>query len=312
MGLFDNAESRVVRHTSGMNKNVRFNEYGKKIFNIPEKETHENVEEGLISKIIQGPETVKEELPEYEKRFREMNMQKTIKENTNKNFLQSLGNKTKLCVLESVLSSIYYDALYLDDDFKEYNKNIITESVHKFLDERGGYKYIQEAYYKNKSPLLKEIMRICEETSNEINKRKIEESKNAEDLGQNLFNFNMTSEEEKKLDYSKEQIGLKQVSNVIKEKVLNVVKEEKKRESEHEDLLTEIENELSENPDVNNPESVAEALNKIFIGNINIEEGTLFNSLLRYDLKSVIESGYESLDLIKEENCEDDNELNNM
>ena len=80
MGLFDNAESRVVRHTSGMNKNVRFNEYGKKIFNIPEKETHENVEEGLISKIIQGPETVKEELPEYEKRFREMNMQKTIKE----------------------------------------------------------------------------------------------------------------------------------------------------------------------------------------------------------------------------------------
>ena len=68
-------------------------------------------------------------------------MQKTIKENTNKNFLQSLGNKTKLCVLENVLSSIYYDALYLDDDFKEYNKNIITESVHKFLDERGGYKY---------------------------------------------------------------------------------------------------------------------------------------------------------------------------
>ena len=312
MGLFDNAESRVVRHTSGMNKNVRFNEYGKKIFNIPEKETHENVEEGLISKIIQGPETVKEELPEYEKRFREMNMQKTIKENTNKNFLQSLGNKTKLCVLENVLSSIYYDALYLDDEFKEYNKNIITESVHKFLDERGGYKYIQEAYYKNKSPLLKEIMRICEETSNDINKRKIEESKNAEDLGQNLFNFNMTSEEEKKLDYSKEQIGLKQVSNVIKEKVLNVVKEEKKRESEHEELLTEIENELSENPDVNNPEAVAEALNKIFIGNINIEEGTLFNSLLRYDLKSVIESGYESLDLIKEENCEDDNELNNM
>ena len=90
MGLFDKAESRVERHTSGLNKNVRFNEYGKKIFNIPEKEKHENVEEGLIAKIIEGPETVKEELSESEKRYREMNMQKVIKENTNKNFLLSL------------------------------------------------------------------------------------------------------------------------------------------------------------------------------------------------------------------------------
>lgn len=280
---------------------------------VKENYNMNGVEEGLIAKIIQGPETIKEELPEYEKKYREMQMNKVIKENTNKNFLKSLGNKTKLCVLENVLSSIYYDALYLDDDFKEYNRNVINESVHKFLDERGGYKCIEEAYAKNKSPLLKEIMRICEESSTEINKRKIEESKNAEEWGHNLFKFDMTADESKHLDYSKEQIGLKQISDVVKEKVLNVVKEEKKREAEHEDLLSEIENELSENPDLKDPEAVAEALNKIFVKNVNIEEGTLFNSLLRTGLKSVIESGYESLDLIKEEKDKDvSNELDKL
>ena len=60
MGLFDKAESRVVRHTSGMNKNVRFNEYGKKIFNIPEKETYETIEEGLIKNFRENYKQLKQ------------------------------------------------------------------------------------------------------------------------------------------------------------------------------------------------------------------------------------------------------------
>ena len=66
MGLFDNAESGVVRHTSGMNKNVRFNEYGKKIFNIPEKESYEAIEEGLIKNFRENYKQIKQKKKNYQ------------------------------------------------------------------------------------------------------------------------------------------------------------------------------------------------------------------------------------------------------
>lgn len=294
MSLFDNAERRVQNHKSGINN--KYDKFGRKIINIPEKK--EIVEEQVTAKIIQGPETQKPELSEGEKHYREVKVQNSINKNSKANYLQQLSDNTKVGVLENVLTSIYYDALFLDDDFKEHNAVVIQEAVHDYLVDKGGYNYIVEAYNRTKSPLIKAIMDICEETSKEVNKKEIK--KMNEDMSYTfgkLFKFKLEEEEKQKLDYNKESIGLKQISSTIKDKILDVVKEEKKRETEHAEMMDEIENQLSDDPEVNDAEAVAEALNKIFINNVNIEEGTLFNSLLRTNYKRVLESGYDALEL---------------
>ena len=301
MNLFDGANRNVEKHSTGMN--AKFNKYGKKVFDLPGK--NEVVEEQVTAKIIQGPETQKPELSEGEKLYRETRIQNAINNNNKAVVLKDMRNNILDGVFENVMADIYYNALYLDDDFKEFNSSIITESVHKFLDEKGGYKYLVDGYNRTKSPLLKSIMDICEESAAEIADRKIKECNDKEKDLNDIKIFNMTNDEKNNLDYNKDSIGINQISNKIKDKILDVVKDEKKREAEHEELMEEIENQLSDDPEVNDEKTVTEALNKIFISNVNIEEGTLFNSLLRNNYKGVLESGYDALDLSKINSQED-------
>ena len=298
MSIFENANRDVEKHNYGMNS--KFDRFGRRIINLPEKQ--EPVTEDITAKIIQGPDTVKPELSPGEKAYRETRVQNAINFNTKSNIMKNMHSEILDRVLENVIGSIYYDALYLDDDFKEYNSGAITESVHDFLDERGGYKYIQEAYNKTKSPLLKSIMEICEETAREVSARKVKECNEKSNDKQSLDDikiFDMTDEEKEKLDYDKDSIGLDKISGLIKDKILTVVKDEKKREAEHIELIDEIENQLSEDDTVNDEKAVAEALSSIFVQNTNLEEGTLFNSMLRKKYKNAIESGYDSLTLSK-------------
>lgn len=298
MSIFENANRNVEKHNYGMNS--KFDRFGRRIIDLPEKQ--EPVTEDITAKIIQGPDTVKPELSPGEKSYRETKVQNAINYNTKSNIMKNMHSEILNGVLENVIGSIYYDALYLDDDFKEYNSAAITESVHDFLNERGGYKYIQEAYNRTKSPLLKSIMDICEETAREVSQRKIKECNEKANNKQSLDDikiFDMTNDEKEKLNYDKDTIGIDKISSVIKDKILNVVKEEKKREAEHVELIEEIENQLSEDDEVKDEKAVAEALSSIFVQNSNLEEGTLFNSILRKNYKNVIESGYDSLTLSK-------------
>lgn len=298
MSIFENANRKVEKHNYGMNS--KFNKFGSRIIDLPEKQ--EPVTEDITAKIIQGPDTVKPELSPGEKSYRETRVQNAINYNTKSNIMKNMHSEILNGVLENVIGSIYYDALYLDDDFKEYNSAAITESVHDFLTERGGYKYIQEAYDRTKSPLLKSIMDICEETASAVSQRKIKECNEKANNKQSLDDikiFDMNNDEKEKLNYEKDTLGIDKISSVIKDKILNVVKDEKKREAEHVELIEEIENQLSEDETVNDEKAVAEALSSIFIQNSNLEEGTLFNSMLRKNYKNVIESGYDSLALSK-------------
>ena len=310
MSLFDGAERRVETHKTG--NNTRYNQFGKKIYNVPEKK--EAVTEHVTATIIQGPEETKPELSEAERKYRESQLQKTINKNNYVNNLAQLGEVTKVGVLENILTSLVYESLYLDDEFKDFNMTVIEEAVHNFVEDRGGYSYLTDAYNRTKSPLLKSIMDICEESGKEINQRRITEMKDGKNNELAEIRFNVTSDEKDRIDYSKDSIGIQQVADAIKNKVLNVVKDEKKRETEHAELMDEIESQLTEDPEVNNPEQVAEALSKIFIKNTNIEEATLFNTILRTNYKRVLENGYEGLDLMRmndnEINVNDDNFMN--
>lgn len=310
MSIFENANRNVEKHNYGMNS--KFDRFGRRIIDLPEKK--EPVTEDITAKIIQGPDTVKPELSPGEKSYRETRVQNAINYNTKSNIMKNMHSEILNGVLENVIGSIYYDALYLDDDFKEYNSAAITESVHDFLNERGGYKYIQEAYDKTKSPLLKAIMEICEETACTVSQRKIKECNEKANNKQSLDDikiFDMTNDEKEKLNYDKDSIGIDKISSVIKDKILNVVKDEKKREAEHVELIEEIENQLSEDDEVNDEKAVAEALSSIFVQNSNLEEGTLFNSMLRKNYKNVIESGYNSLTLSKMDSQSELDELMN-
>lgn len=288
MDYFKNVDKQVERTRTG--KTILHEGYlSNSVIKVP-------VEEGFKSssvlkkkkeKEIEAKTKAKEKSQTLAKKFEKGRIEKEKKVATFNKKLSELPKKGKTKVLKRVLTEMYLDSLYIDDDFKLENFNNIANIVENYVDTNGGYTLIENAYLSNNSVLLKKIMELCEETSKKACKRIAEETSETKDHEQ--LDFELNDDEVKEFDYRKGEIGLDQISNVVKDKVLAVVKEEQKREAKLSEMMEDIETELSEDKSITDEKSVKEALQKIFVQASPTEEGTLFNSLLRTSYKSVIE-----------------------
>lgn len=260
------------------------------IINVP-------VEEGFKSSSVlkkvekkkkDAEKKAKSKADELAKKFSKGRLDRDTREATFTKKLNDLSKNGKKKVLKRILTEMYIDSLYLDDDFKLDNFNAIADIVENYLDNNGGYTIIENAYRQTGSHLIKKIMDICEETSKKVTKRITEEA--IKEKNHEMLSFDLTNEEVKEFDYAKSEIGLDQISNIIRDKVLSVVKDEQEREAKHAQLMEDIESELSEDPSVKDEKTIEEALHRIFVQSSPTEEATLFNSLLRDCYKSVIEN----------------------
>lgn len=194
-----------------------------------------------------------------------------------------LGREGKAILFKDILFEAFYRCLYIDDDFKAEKEDHIRAVVEGYVDMNGGYAMLENAIKRSKIPFLKNVKALCEATSNKVARRKVTEAKDG-DVDIPDIKFELNDDEKDEFDYEKGKLGIDQLANLVKKKVLTVVKDDKKRQQQETELYSEIENEAQEQG-----ENVQEAAKRILFGKSPIEESTLFTAFARQSYQELLE-----------------------
>lgn len=221
-----------------------------------------------------------------EKRLNEAVIRRQINAGQVQNKMIKLTESGKVTLFKDILFEVFRNALLIDEDFVNENYNALRSVVDTYVDNNGGYKILTDAATSTNSYLLKKIKSICESIVTEVCKRKIKETKIADNDAE--IDFSLNEEEAEKFDYEKDKINLDQISDLVKQKVLTVVLDEKAKKEKDEELSADIEQELMDNEEVVDDKSINEAMNKILLNKLPIEESTLFDSLMRNIYKETL------------------------
>lgn len=165
------------------------------------------------------------------------------------------------------------------------------EVVKRKIKENNCKKYVSEA--EEKVPVGskdKEIISNTDMTKFEKENKKEEKEQLKEACKTNLseefdFNFNLTDSESKGLELEKDNLSIDQISELVKQKVFTVIKDEQERSSKEAEVEEEI-------------KSRAEELNvaeESFKFNVSpIEQISLFESLMKRSYKEILQEAYTS------------------
>lgn len=211
------------------------------------------------------------------------------KDEQNKRHVLNEGYKTlKDDLIKDVMRQICVESLVVDEEPVMENLKNIFEIVDEQVESIGGFEGIKQIAITTKNPVLNEMTDICETMAKKVADRVLQEEVDC---------FKMKDDEVEEFDYNKKQMGVDTIVDVVKDKVLNVVKDEQKISQEKEEMITEIKDKLE---DVEAP--VEEAMEFIF-GQDKVEEVSLFSSMMRKNYKSILET---SAATIFEANCAKD------
>lgn len=183
-------------------------------------------------------------------------------------------------VFKYTMGVIFENCLLLDDYYVAENSSKIRSVMESYIDQNGGIVILENALKTNKTRFLTMLMETCNKTASKCAKRKVKE---AEEAGQtNGIKFDMTDEEREELDTEISAMDIEQLSSVVKDKVLTVIKDEKERAQQRE----EFEKELADGTE--------DAIVKEQTYNANYKyssaKNTLFNALMTESYKDVLET----------------------
>lgn len=193
--------------------------------------------------------------------------------------------QTKL--FKHILTEYYVNSLCLDRDFVVEHLDIFKNMVSKYVDDNGGFNIVKEAVAKNPdSILLKKLYEACDKTAKKVSNRKFAEM--TESKSDENTNTKLNDDEKKEFFDNKDTLDVERISQLVKDKVITVIKDEKKRQEKEDEIVTEIEDELKNDENVKDEKSVDEGLERIVINRTPFEEATLFNSLLRSSYEDIM------------------------
>lgn len=200
--------------------------------------------------------------------------------------MNQLSTTGKTELFKSILFEMLYCSLPIDNDFLLEHASDIKAVIDEYVNNNGGFAKLTHAAESTSSELLKRMKTLCESTTKKVCERKLGEMRCCEDP--NMINFDMTEPEKDIFKYGVQDLNVDEISDLIKQKVITVITDAKKRELKNEQLIADIEEDLKANNDVTDEESLKEAMNSIVVSSTPIEHATLFNALVRSTYRSVL------------------------
>lgn len=278
MSYFDNANNKVTRKSFGSKVDKEFKREGV----IPVRDRNNKDADKLA-----------ESAAKY----------KDLNKKVNDRRLQDLKNKKaydikiqegyknlKDDLMKDFISEICIESLLVDEEVVQENFKNIVEMVERQIDDIGGFEGVKRIAESTRNPILLNMVSVCEGTAKKVGERNIKEGKQNKD---NL-NYGLNKIELEEFDYRKKDIGSEAIVNNIKDKVFQVVQDEQKMNADRQMIMTDIQNKVSE------LEAPVEEAMKFIFEKPGIEEDTLFNSMMRYRYKNLLESNssaiFESFD----------------
>lgn len=203
------------------------------------------------------------------------------------NATNKINEKCRAELFKDIIYEYFANALWLDESFVMDNSEKLYEMVSTYVDNNGGFNILKEAMEVNPSSnLLKKIYEACDKVSKKVTNRKLSEmttSKDADEADTSLNN----DEKNEYLD-AKNGLDIERISELVKDKVLTVIQDEKTRQSKEDETISDIEDEIKKDDNAKDEDTVKEALNKIVINHAPYEEATLFNALLRNSYNEIM------------------------
>lgn len=205
-------------------------------------------------------------------------------------------------LLKDVMRQVCVESLLVDEDVVLENINILHEMVDSEVDAMGGYNGLKSAFTRTNNPLLESMIETIDEMAKAVGDRVLQEGKCQKEMS-----FKMNPEEVQDFDYKKKDLGVEEISDFVKDRVLKVVQDEQAKSKEKGEVMDEIETKLK---DAETDVPVTEAMSEIF-DTKGLEQITLFESLMRVGYKNLLENSssaiFESSSFDDDEDEDDDN-----
>lgn len=287
--FFQNVDNKVERFSTGIKELNQYNSI------TTGAAAHSFLEKNAVLEHTQGIDKSAElsEKAYEEKKKISAVQQKSLLESQILSQVNKLNQIGKDVLFKEIVFEMFTNALVLDEDFILEQTENLKAVVDEYIDANGGFKLLESAVRRTGSPLLKNIKNVCEACAKNVVQRKVKQTREstAGSIDEmDLLNFKLDDDEQKSFNYEKQNIGIDELSGLVKNKVLTVVQDEKQRESDQEELYNDIESQLQDDESVTTEEAAKEALSKIAIKQNVVEETTLFNALIRHSYKEALEN----------------------
>lgn len=196
--------------------------------------------------------------------------------------LNSVYEQGKVLLFKEILIESYLDALVMDDDFVQENRTRFEQLISDYVDRNGGYSMLEEAVKTNPIPFLRAVKETCDTVARQASLRIAREARKEPTLA-NLQVFELDAEEKSLFEEKKSELSLDQVSKLVKNKVLTVVKDERDRQSKERELMEDLKARAQETgEEAEKPETP--------LGTATLKESTLFNSIMHNAYSSYLET----------------------
>ncbi len=162
--------------------------------------------------------------------------------------INELSTYIPLLVMNEGFTRIMMEAMPHDDSYKEEHKAAIETVNRIWLHHLGGFKYLKEQANATGSSFLQNWYSWVKEDSQAILDDKIEAIQNAhsETEVNNIVKSGITSDQAEKIDRDIDSMGPDQIATMVQNKVLDVVKDESKKQSEDAAFRAEMANRAKE------------------------------------------------------------------
>lgn len=146
-------------------------------------------------------------------------------------------------VTNKVLGELIFECYWLDDDMKFKTVDGITDNIANVLG------YIEESFQHAKVPikqskLLENIIDVIKETVDKASERLCQE---CGENGDSVYSeFELTEAEEDELDNKLSELGRDEIVDLVKDKVMRIVQDEKKQGQERSEMFEEIDKSISD------------------------------------------------------------------
>ena len=156
--------------------------------------------------------------------------------------MQQIYHYIPLCVMNETFSRIVKGALLHDPEYVKTNEAAIDMISLLYLYRIGGVNKLKEQAQKTGSNFLAKWYKSVKEDAEEIIKDKIEELKDARSEADvdNVMNSKVNADQAGKINKSIDELNTEEIAELVQNKVLDVVRDEKQREEEEEEFRKDL------------------------------------------------------------------------
>jgi hypothetical protein len=214
-------------------------------------------------------------------------LQKIAESKTGKDVIRHMNTlhaTGKNILFNDILFEMFSNSLLLDTSFVSENSVSLKGYLDNYLADRGGFNLLESAIGDTDSVLLKSIKKLCEATATKVCNRKMTED------ADHVTIFSVNDTEKESFDYGKKDLDMSSLSDLVKQKVLTVVQDEKEKTEQRQQFMDDLQNELSGSQDDEIGEAdIAESASRIVTKNTK-ELPSLFEALMTNSYKELLEN----------------------